>query len=326
MKVYHTPPNSPNSSNLLSPFNPNDHSDIPPSPFHLDNNSHISSLNHSSLPTSFDHDNSSKSLSSLGLNNHLDVQDSLISSEFRQNNTFTVNCNFQSSTPIYFPITISPTPVFSPILPPSLRSPPRNSSPITLSLHPSITPQPLISVLVASSFQPSSLSQPLTFLPVTVQPSLSSVNITSLSQPSQNIHAKHLAIKMRLKAKLADLKEVANNSEQIDRVNVDDLQDTMEVKCMWVQKLSKADEHILLSGEWLNDTIVNASQRLIATSFPLCNGLQDTNLGQTVAFDIQRSPFVQVLHIGYGHWVTISTYGCDLGFVDIYEKSTSGML
>ena len=60
-------------------------------------------------------------------------------------------------------------------------------------------------------------------------------------------------------------------------------------------KLSKADEHILLSGDGLNDPTVTASQRLIATSFPLCNGLQDTNLGQTLAFDIQRSPFVQVL-------------------------------
>ena len=163
LKVYRTPPNSPNSSNLLLPFTPNDHSDIPPSPFHLDNNSHISSLNHSSVPTSFDHDNSSKSLSSLGLNNHLDVQDSLLSSEICQNNTFTVNCNFHTSTPIYVPITISPTPVFSPIVPPSLPSRPRNSSPITLSLHPSVTPQPLISVPVASS-----LSQPVTFVPDTV--------------------------------------------------------------------------------------------------------------------------------------------------------------
>ena len=49
--------------------------------------------------------------------------------------------------------------------------------------------------------------------------------------------------------KLANLKEVANNNEQIDRVNFDDLQDTMKVECMWVQKLSKADGHILLSGE-----------------------------------------------------------------------------
>ena len=82
-----TPLNSPNSSNLLSPFNLNGHSDVLSSPFY--NNSHISSLTHC-VPTSFDSDKSSKSLSSLGLE-HLDVQKSLLSSEFHQNDTFTVN-------------------------------------------------------------------------------------------------------------------------------------------------------------------------------------------------------------------------------------------
>ena len=109
-------------------------------------NSHISSLNHC-VPTSFDSDDSSKSLSSLGLE-HLDVQKSLLSSEFHQNDTFTVNYNFQSSTPIllsYYHIT---TPAISPILPSSLSSPPLNSSAITLSLHPSLPSQPLMSVPV----------------------------------------------------------------------------------------------------------------------------------------------------------------------------------
>ena len=41
LKVYRTPPNSPNFSNLLSLFNPNGHSDVLLSPFYLDNNSHI---------------------------------------------------------------------------------------------------------------------------------------------------------------------------------------------------------------------------------------------------------------------------------------------
>ena len=77
---------------------------------------------------------------------------------------------------------------------------------------------------------------------------------------------------MQLKAKLTNLKEVANKSEQINRVDVDDLQDTIKVESMWVQKLSKANERFLLSGEWLNDNIVNSSQRLIAIFFPLCNG------------------------------------------------------
>ena len=39
---------------------------------------------------------------------------------------------------------------------------------------------------------------------------------------------------MQLKAKLVDLKEVANNIEQINRVDVDALQDTVKVECMWV--------------------------------------------------------------------------------------------
>ena len=77
---------------------------------------------------------------------------------------------------------------------------------------------------------------------------------------------------MQLKAKLVSLKEIANNNEQINRVDVDALQDTVKVECMWVQKLSKANEHFLLSEEWLNDSIANSSQRLTAISFTLCNG------------------------------------------------------
>ena len=74
-KVYYTRPNSQNSSNLLWPSNPYYHSHILPSPFQLDN-WHISLLNHSGVPKLLDPDNSSKSPSSLGLDNHYDVQDS----------------------------------------------------------------------------------------------------------------------------------------------------------------------------------------------------------------------------------------------------------
>ena len=39
-----------------------------------------------------------------------------------------------------------------------------------------------------------------------------------------------------------------------------------------------------------------------------------------MAFNIKRSEFVQVLRTGYGHWVTLSTYGCDFGVVNIFEQ------
>ena len=71
--------------------------------------------------------------------------------------------------------------------------------------------------------------------------------------------------------------------------------------------------------------IINASQRFTATSFPLYNGLQDTNLGQTLTFDIQRSPIIHGLHTGDGHGAIISTYTCDLGFVDIYNSLPPAM-
>ena len=126
---------------------------------------------------SFDHDNSSKSLSSLGLGNHFDVQDFHSKLQLSIIHTYLLSYHYITTTCLFSYITT--------LLP----SPPRNSSPVTLSLHPSVTPQPLISIPVAFSFQPSSLLQPVTFLPVTVQPSLSSVTITSSFQPSQNIHA-----------------------------------------------------------------------------------------------------------------------------------------
>ena len=89
-----------------------------PSPFHLDNHSHILSFNHFDVPTSLDPDNFSKSPSSLGLHSHSDVQDNHfpLSLEFCQNDIFTENYIFKSSPPIYFPITISPPPAVSSIL------------------------------------------------------------------------------------------------------------------------------------------------------------------------------------------------------------------
>ena len=50
---------------------------------------------------------------------------------------------------------------------------------------------------------------------------------------------------------------------------------------------------------------------MIKAQYPIINGLQDPVLGQTLNFNVFKSnPFVQILHDGNLHWVTISTYGC----------------
>ena len=40
----------------------------------------------------------------------------------------------------------------------------------------------------------------------------------------------------------------------------------------------------------------------------------------TLAFDVMQGEFVQVLHTGQAHWVTISTIGCQQAEVDVFDS------
>ena len=63
---------------------------------------------------------------------------------------------------------------------------------------------------------------------------------------------------------------------------------------------------------------VNAGQTLLKARFPNIHGfLWDRHLH---AFNIVKEGFVQVLHTGRGHWVTVSTIGCSTAEVDVYDS------
>ena len=80
-------------------------------------------------------------------------------------------------------------------------------------------------------------------------------------------------------------------------------------KTKWVQSLSGNDRAILLSPvAWLNDNVVTAAQILLKSQTS-CGGLQQPTLGQSLGFDIMREEFVQVLHDGHSHWLTVSNIG-----------------
>ena len=49
-------------------------------------------------------------------------------------------------------------------------------------------------------------------------------------------------------------------------------------------------------------------------------GLQSTLLSQTLAFDVMREEFVQVLHSGGSHWLAVSTIGCLPSTVKVYDS------
>ena len=96
-------------------------------------------------------------------------------------------------------------------------------------------------------------------------------------------------------------------------IDVDELPDPPPTKRgKWMEtplySLSDKDRAVLLSPTgWLNDNLIVAAQNILRkqSSVP---GFQDTCLGQSMSFEIQRGEFIQVLHDGHGHWLVVS--GC----------------
>ena len=87
-------------------------------------------------------------------------------------------------------------------------------------------------------------------------------------------------------------------------------------------ELSQKDREILLHpAAWLNDSIISAAQSLLKKENPMVGGFQPPYLGQTCGFDIQTGEFVQILHDGHGHWLTVSTVGAEDGAeVYVYDS------
>ena len=65
---------------------------------------------------------------------------------------------------------------------------------------------------------------------------------------------------------------------------------------------------------------------MMKAQFKEVNGLQDPILGQSLNFSIMRDkPFVQVLHDGKMHWLTIVTYKCKEGEINILDSRLYSM-
>ena len=79
----------------------------------------------------------------------------------------------------------------------------------------------------------------------------------------------------------------------------------------------------LTNGKWVTDNIINAYQQLLRNAYPHIGGLENTSVGETLAFTIQKGEFVQVLHVSGCHWITISTMECQQGVVNVYDSIPS---
>ena len=99
----------------------------------------------------------------------------------------------------------------------------------------------------------------------------------------------------------------------------------------WIKDLQlyPSDKKILLSkNEWLNDSIINASQTVLKQlTAGQMKGYQNTQLGKKLQFIPldENDKFVQILHVQASHWITVSNIYCKKNEVVIYDSLFMGL-
>ena len=90
---------------------------------------------------------------------------------------------------------------------------------------------------------------------------------------------------------------------------------------LWVKRLclTEDDRDRLVSGKWLHGSLTNAAQNLLREKFVSEKGLQDTITKET-SWKPVHGEFVQILHIGKSHWLTLSNKQCPSGTVRVYDS------
>lgn len=95
---------------------------------------------------------------------------------------------------------------------------------------------------------------------------------------------------------------------------------------MWVRRLclTEDDRNRLASGKWLNGSLINAAQNLLREKFANEKGLQDT-ISKETSWKPVHGEFVQILHVGKSHWLTVSNKHCPSGTVCVYDSTKGGI-
>ena len=82
---------------------------------------------------------------------------------------------------------------------------------------------------------------------------------------------------------------------------------------------------LLNETSWLTCTVIDEAQHLLKVlADNKFGGFQSVSVGVSMQFEIQEREFIQILHCNSGHWLTISTIGCNPSEVLIYDSLYSG--
>ena len=108
-------------------------------------------------------------------------------------------------------------------------------------------------------------------------------------------------------------------------LNQSSVQETTNPRCNWPRIRGPCYQDCLWPLKWLTNSIIDADQKLLQRASET-SGFQSATCGRTMTFNIMTGEFIQILHTGNGHCVTISTIGTIHPTVNIYDSlySTAG--
>lgn len=83
-------------------------------------------------------------------------------------------------------------------------------------------------------------------------------------------------------------------------------------------ELSKQEISQIHRQQMLTDKHISAVNVMLQRQFPETRGLQPTIRGQNLSFQVVEPPFVQILHVGSNHWMTV--IGISNTLVKVYDS------
>ena len=114
------------------------------------------------------------------------------------------------------------------------------------------------------------------------------------------------------------------NSTSNFSILLEDDDQTTQHDNVWIENLHlfHSDKRILTTpGQWLNSSIIDTAQTLLATQFRNTFGFQSVGCGLAMTFAVKQRPYVQILHDNMQkHWLTISNIGTEEAVVFVYDS------
>jgi hypothetical protein len=125
------------------------------------------------------------------------------------------------------------------------------------------------------------------------------------------------------KEKLANISDTQAKPEE--ESDCADLDDNTQHDPMWIPSfhLRDSDKKLLEAGDWLNDRIIDAVNKLVAIQMNNSCNFQTTLLRQTIdGFRAVDANTVQILH-DTNHWITVASTDSGIVFADSMRGSIS---